>query len=106
MYVYVCMYICTVCTCVCMYVRMYECTCMYVCMYVCMYGCTYVHVIVSTVYGICTAGGLHMYFRGRSRRKYMKARGRYNPRHCINYDTADLYPHFLGFQGSYCHCQM
>ena len=34
-----------------------------------------------------------MYFRGRSPRKYMKARGRYNPRHCINYDTADLYPH-------------
>ena len=33
-----------------------------------------------------------MYFRGRSPRKYTKARGRYNPRHCINYDTADLYP--------------
>ena len=53
-------------------------------------------IIVCTVYGICTARGLHMYFRGRSPRKYMKAQGRYNPRHCINYDTADLYPHLLG----------
>ena len=29
-------------------------------------------IIVCTVYGICTARGLHMYFRGRSPRKYMK----------------------------------
>ena len=33
-----------------------------------------------------------MYFRGRSPRKNMKARERYNLRHCTNYDTADLYP--------------
>ena len=52
-------------------------------------------IIVCTVYGIRTARGLHMYFRGRSLRKYMKARGRYNHRHCINYDTAHLYPHLL-----------
>ena len=53
-------------------------------------------IIVCTVYGICTVRGLHIYSRGQSPRKYMKARGRYNPRHCIKYDTADLYPHLLG----------
>ena len=32
-----------------------------------------------------------MYFRGRSPRKYMKARGRYNPRHCTNYRIAGIF---------------
>ena len=43
--------------------------------------------MVFTMYGICTVRGLYVL----SRAEVHTARGRYNPMHCKNHETADLY---------------